>query len=198
MIRSILNLLSSRKRPALGRKSSVDNGWSGLTVEVLEGRALPSVGAVSAVLTNSLLANQSLVAPAAQQVPNLVGVQFHMNFGRAFDMLIQTENWNDYEKWYDITGTWKNDATGEVSNFTGRLQPSAQAGWTDINIYWLVPGTNVVEGSFSGSIVQNTSKYGAVAALPPSWHVQGEWIDLVHHDSDYVMGNGSAPLLFLA
>ena len=159
---------------------------------------MPSVGAVSSGLTNSLLANQSLVAPAAQQVPDLAGVSFHMNFGRAFDMLIQTENWNDYEQYYDITGTWKNDATGEVSYFTGRLQPSAQAGWTDINIDWLVPGANFVEGGFSGSIVQDASKYAGIAALPPSWHIQGYWTDLVHHDSDFVMGNGSKPMLFLA
>ncbi|HLW68816.1 MAG TPA: hypothetical protein VKS79_26120 [Gemmataceae bacterium] len=162
-------------------------------VEVLEGRALPSVVGASAFQ----LANVSaVVSEMPQYVPNLQGVSFYLtssNGKPAHTFVIQSECWHA-DGSAGFTGTWAGEG-GTVHQVTGTLAFDAQG---NISIHFSWTNGQGSTNSLQGTITRVHSPYGDIAAFPQVWHLEGDVTSPTGGGPGHVSGNGSAPLLAYA
>ena len=191
MFRTTLRVLSRRNGSKCSRKSSVSR-QPRLGVEVLEGRALPSVVGAASI---NLVAAQYAVAPAVQYVPNLQGVSFHLlssNGKPAHDFTIVSECWKA-DGSASFTGTWSGDG-GTVHPVTGALSFDAQG---NISIFFSWTNGQGSMNTLQGTITRVTTWYSNIAAFPPVWHLEGDVTSPTGGGPGHVSGDGSVPLRFM-
>jgi hypothetical protein len=191
MFLAISNIFSPRTGSKRCRKSSAFRRQPQLGVEVLEGRALPSVVGLS-----SLSFATAPAQFAVQYVPNLQGVSFDLissNGKPAHTFVIQSECWHA-DGSASFTGAWSGDG-GNVHQVTGTLAFDTQ-GNISINFSW-VNGQGSMN-TLQGTISRVYSRYADVAAFPQVWHLDGTVTSPTGGGPGHVSGNGSVPLLFMA
>lgn len=147
-----------------------------LGLEVLEGRALPSVSPIFTFAAPTQVAQ--MPPPQVVDVPNLQGYSFHLissNGKPAHDLVIQSETYNA-DGSASFTGTW----AGEGPNGTGTPKPISNGTLkydATGNILLSFSWTNGSGGqnTFSGVLTRiNTGPMAAVTYFGAHYHLEGD------------------------
>jgi hypothetical protein len=169
-----------------------------LGLEVLEGRALPSVSPIFAVAAHAQMAQ---VAPqqVAVDVPNLQGYSFHLissNGKPAHDLVIQGETYNA-DGSASFTGTWSGD--GPNGNGTPKAIMNGTLKFDgEGNVFLSFSWTNGSGGqnSFSGVLTRiNTGPLAVATFFGARYHLEGDVTTATPGGGPgHVSGDSQAPL----